>query len=147
MSYRPNKPHDLFNDKAVSPLLTPALTAVMAGLTDKERGLVKRSCTQGWSAGSSAYSGDTHNDGCAVDFVTRTWPKSLIKKVVQLFQQNGCQAVLRVVGEDLGVPQKVSVEHVHAILDGHGNAALLKSVTGPKGHRHIDKELAKITYK
>jgi len=133
----------LFGGHPVHPGFVPTLEAVLKGLTHAERKQIKDSVSQGWAL-PSPWSANTHADGFAVDFLTAGWPEALIRKVVRLFRRHGCQAVLRLSGERLSRSSPpVSVEHIHAIHNGHGNAKMLSIVTAPGGYRHIERELAK----
>lgn len=125
------------------PGFVPTLEPVLKGLTHAERKQLKNSVSQGWAL-PNAWSASTHADGFAVDFLTDGWPEALIRKVVRLFRRHGCQAVLCLPDERLGgSTTPVSVEHIHAIHNGHGNAKMLSIVTAPGGYRHIERELAK----
>ena len=115
----------------------------MDGLGPAEGRRVKASFVKGWSPPDGC-SGDTHADGCAGDFATGGWPDALVRKVVALLQSHGCRAVLRLPGEDLGPGvRRVGTEHLHGVLDGHGNAAALAAVTAPGGTRHLERQIAK----
>jgi len=131
----------IFGGKPVSPLIVPGLERVMAGLTPEERAVVKRSVSKG-RAGRDARSGGTHTDGCAVDFGTRRWSAALIRKVVGLLHGSGFEAVLRLPGDDLGPGVgRVGAEHIHAVLQEHGNYALIKGARNPADRRYLEKRL------
>ena len=133
----------IFGGKPVSPLIVPGLETLMAALTAEERAVVKRSVSKG-RAGRDSRSGGTHADGCAVDFGTRRWPASLIRKVVRALHTAGFEAVLRLPGEDLGPGvARVGAEHIHAVLKGHGNAALIAGAKTPGDKRCVERQLGR----
>ena len=133
----------IFGGKPVSPLIVPGLERVMAGLTPEERAIVKRSVSKG-RAGKDSRSGNTHADGCAVDFGTRTWNDALIRKVIRALHSAGFEAVLRIKGDNLGANVKpVGAEHIHAVLQGHGNYALIMGARSPADRRYVEKQIAR----
>lgn len=133
----------IFGGKPVSVLIVPGLEHLMAALTPEERAVVKRHVSKG-RARRDARSGDTHKDGCAVDFGTRTWSDALIRKVIRALHDAGFEAVLRIKGDDLGPNvARVGAEHIHAVLQGHGNYALIMGARNPADRRYIEKQLAR----
>lgn len=133
----------IFGGKPVSPLIVPGLERVLAVLTPDERAIVKRSVSKG-RAGRDSRSGGTHADGCAVDFGTRRWSAALIRKVVRALHSAGFEAVLRLPGDDLGQGvARVGAEHIHAVLQGHGNYALIMGARSPADRRFVEKQIAR----
>lgn len=131
----------IFGGKPVSVLIVPGMELVMATLTPQERAVVKRSVSKG-RAGRDSRSGNTHADGCAVDFGTRRWPAVLIRKVVRALHSAGFEAVLRLPGDDLGPGvARVGAEHIHAVLKGHGNAAMIAGARNPGDRRYVERQL------
>ena len=115
----------------------------MAALVPLERDVIKRSVSKG-KARRDARSGDTHKDGCAVDFSTRKWSDDLVRKVIRALHDAGFEAVLRIKGDNLGANvARVGAEHIHAVLQGHGNAALIMGARHPEDRRYIEKQLAR----
>lgn len=136
-------PDPIFGGKPVSPLIVPGLERVLAVLTPDERVIVKRSVSKG-RAGHDSLSGGTHADGCAVDFGTRRWSNALIRKVIRALHDAGFEAVLRIKGDDLGPGvAHVGAEHIHAVLQGHGNYALIMGARSPSDRRYIEKQIAR----
>lgn len=133
----------IFGGKPVSVLIVPGLEHLLAALTPEERAVVKRSVSKG-RAGHDSRSGGTHADGCAVDFGTRKWSAGLIRKVVRALHAAGFEAVLRLPGDDLGPGvARVGAEHIHAVLQGHGNAALIMGARSPADRRYVEKQIAR----
>lgn len=133
----------IFGGKPVSALIVPGLEHLMAALTPEERAIVKRSVSKG-RAGRDSRSGNTHADGCAVDFGTRRWSDALIRKVIRALHSAGFEAVLRIKGDDLGPNvARVGTEHIHAVLQGHGNYALIMGARSPADRRYVEKQLAR----
>lgn len=133
----------IFGGKPVSVLIVPGLEHLMATLQPLERDVVKRSVSKG-RARRDARSGDTHKDGCAVDFGTRKWSDDLVRKVIRALHAAGFEAVLRLPGDDLGPGvARVGAEHIHAVLQGHGNAALIMGARSPADRRYVEKQIAR----
>lgn len=130
-----------FGGKPVNPDIVPCLEMVLARLSWLEKRRLKASVVQGW-APSSPWSKSTHATGHAVDFATSTWSDDFIRKVVHAFQKSGFEIVLRLKGEDIGTGAPVGTEHLHAVLRGRGNAAILAELTRFGARRHIERELA-----
>lgn len=133
----------IFGGKPVSVLIVPGLEHLLDALTPEERAIVKRSVSKG-RAGHDSRSGGTHADGCAVDFGTRRWSNALIRKVIRALHSAGFEAVLRIKGDDLGPNvAKVGTEHIHAVMMGHGNYALIMGARSPGDRRFVEKQLAR----